>query len=124
MSTNRPGTSSPARSARPGRDAHAIDRRPADQRGVFAAGDSDTDADFVRDATYKLVLNRNKPELMCYAYFNEQDTWRVNPMFIEPKAMRAGGYPCSTSACKSSNGTPGPCRNEAGNIPDQVDRAY
>lgn len=105
--------------------ANAIDRRPADQRAVFAAGDSDTDADFVRDATYKFVLNRNKPELMCYAYSNEQDAWRINPMFIAPKAMLAGSYPCSTSACKSSNGTSGPCRDEAGNvIPDQMDRVH
>jgi phosphoserine phosphatase len=105
--------------------AAAIDRRPVDQRAVFAAGDSDTDADFVRDATYKLILNRNKKELMCYAYFNEQDSWRINPMFIEPKAMLAGGYPCSTNACKDSTGTSGPCRDEAGNaIPDQVDRVY
>jgi len=105
--------------------AAALDRRPVDQRAVFAAGDSDTDADFVRDATYKLILNRNKKELMCYAYFNEQDSWRINPMFIEPKAMLAGGYPCSTSACKDSTGTSGPCRDEAGNvIPDQMDSVY
>jgi hypothetical protein len=105
--------------------ANAINRRPVDQRAVFAAGDSDTDADFVRDATYKLVLNRNKKELMCYAYLNEQNTWRVNPMFIEPKAMFAGGYPCSTSACLDSAGASGPCRDESGNvIPDQVDSVY
>jgi haloacid dehalogenase-like hydrolase len=105
--------------------ANAINRRPADQRAVFAAGDSDTDADFVRDAKYKLILNRNKPELMCYAYFNEQGSWRINPMFLAPKSMLAGSYPCATSACKSSSGAPGPCHDEAGNvIPDQTDKVY
>ena len=105
--------------------ANAINRRPVDQRAVFAAADSDTDADFVRDAKYKLVLNRNKTELMCYAYFNEQGSWRINPMFIAPKAMLAGGYPCSTSACKASTGASGPCRDEAGAvIPDQMDSVH
>jgi phosphoserine phosphatase len=105
--------------------ANAINRRPVDQRAVFAAGDSDTDADFVRDATYKLVLNRNKPELMCYAYGNAQGSWRINPMFLGPKAKLAAGYPCSTTACKDSTGAPGPCRDETGNvIPDQLDTVY
>ena len=79
----------------------------------------------MRDAKYKLVLNRNKKKLMCYAYFNERGSWLVNPMFIEPKAMVGAGYPCSTSACTASNGASGPCRDEAGNvIPDQADRVY
>jgi phosphoserine phosphatase len=105
--------------------ANAINRRPVDQRAVFAAADSDTDADFVRDATYKLVLNRNKPELMCYAYANAQGSWRINPMFIAPKSKLAAGYPCSTTACKDSTGAAVPCRDEAGNvIPDQLDSVY
>ena len=104
---------------------NAINRRPVDQRAVFAAADSDTDADFVRDATYKLVLNRNKPELMCYAYANGQGSWRINPMFIAPKGKLAAGYPCSTTACKDSTGTAVPCRDEAGAvIPDQLDSVY
>jgi len=92
---------------------------------VFAAGDSDTDVDFLRDAKYKLVLNRNKTELMCYAYLNEQGSWRVNPMFLKPKSAFAAGYACATSACKDSAGAPVPCRDEAGNmIPDQLDTVY
>ena len=105
--------------------AGAINRRPVDQRAVFAAGDSDTDADFVRDAQYKFILNRNKKEVMCYAYFNEQGSWRISPMFIQPKAAFAAGYPCSTAACKDATGASGPCRDEAGNvIPDQLDTVH
>jgi hypothetical protein len=105
--------------------ANAVNRRPVDQRAVFAAGDSDTDADFVRDAKYKLILNRNKTELMCYAYLNEQGSWRVNPMFLKPKSAFAAGYACATSACKDSAGAPVACRDEAGNvIPDQLDTVY
>jgi hypothetical protein len=46
-------------------------------------------------------------------------------MFIAPRAMLAGGYPCSTTACKSSSGAAGPCHDEAGNvIPDQTDSVH
>ncbi len=104
---------------------HAIDRRPEGKRQVFAAGDSDTDIDFVRDATFKLVLNRNKKELMCYAYNNEGSSWLVNPMFIEPKGAKSSPYPCSTSACVSTTGTGVPCLDEANNvIPNQVDTVH
>jgi phosphoserine phosphatase len=107
------------------RTASAIARRPADARQVFAAGDSDTDIEFVRDARYKLVLNRAKSELMCFAYHNEADSWRVNPMFIEPRAPRATPFACSTTACVAADGTPGPCRDEAGLvIPDQLDTVH
>ncbi len=103
----------------------AILRRPADQRQAFAAGDSDTDTDFLRDATYKLVLNRQKKEVMCFAYRNEDDSWRINPMFIEPKSAASSLYPCSTTACKDAAGTSGPCIDEAGNvIPDQADTVH
>jgi hypothetical protein len=103
--------------------AKAINRRPDGQRQVFAAGDSDTDIEFLRDATYKLVINRNKKELMCSAYYNDNDSWRINPMFIGPKAA-ASPYACAT-ACKDEAGLAGPCRDLAGNlIPMQTDVAH
>ncbi len=104
--------------------ATAIDRRADGQRHTFAAGDSDTDADFVRDAEYKLVLNRNKKELMCLAYDGLGESWLINPMFIQPKPM-APTYTCSTTACKNAAGTGGPCLDDDGNtIADQVDSVY
>jgi len=104
--------------------AAAIERRK-DPRQVFAAGDSDTDVDFLRDSVYKLAINRNKKELMCYAYFNEAKSWLVNPMFIEPKAQQATPYACSTSACIVADGTSGPCYSDAGAvIPDQADKVF
>jgi len=103
----------------------AMDRRPVDQRQVFGAGDSDTDIEFLRDATYKLALNRNKRELMCFAYRNEGDAWVVNPMFIAPRPQQATPYPCDTTACKNAAGVGGPCRDEAGAvIPPQNDVAF
>jgi phosphoserine phosphatase len=104
---------------------HQFDRQPERKRAAFAAGDSDTDIDFMRDAKYKFVLNRAKTELMCFAYNNEGDSWRVNPMFIQPRAQRSTPFPCSTSACIGSDGVGAPCRDEAGNvIPDQVDTVH
>ena len=103
--------------------AHAIDRRPVTDRQHFGAGDSDTDIEFLRDSKYKLALNRQKKELMCFTYNNEGNSWRANPMFIEPKTSPAS-LPCSTTACKDASGTGQPCRDEAGNvIPDQIDSA-
>lgn len=103
----------------------AIQRRGDGKRQYFAAGDSDTDVEFLRDATYKFVINRNKKELMCHAYYNEGNSWRVNPMFIGPKAALATPYPCSTTACKDENLASVPCRDSAGNIiPPQIDTAH
>jgi len=104
---------------------HAIERRPVDKRAVFGFGDSDTDIEFMRDTKYKLALNRNKKELMCFAYNNEHDSWRVNPMFLEPKAAQAALYRCSTTACLDANGVGTPCRDEADQvIPDQLDTVH
>ena len=101
--------------------AHAIDRRS--EQHAFGAGDSDTDIEFMRDAKYKLALNRQKKELMCFAYNNEGGSWLANPMFIEPKTTPVA-LPCSTSACKDASGTGQPCRDEQGSIiPDQIDAA-
>ena len=95
--------------------ARAIDRRADGKRQVFAAGDSDTDVEFLRDATYKFVLNRNKKELMCNAYYGANDSWRINPMFIGPKLV-ASAYQCPTAACKDENGASVPCRDLGDNL--------
>jgi hypothetical protein len=102
----------------------AIERRPDGQRQTFAAGDSDTDIEFLRDATYKFVLNRNKKELMCNAYYDEASSWRINPMFIGGKPMLAAGYNCP-AACADEAGTMGACRDLGGNpIPTQTDSVH
>ncbi len=104
--------------------AAAIERR-LDPRQVLAAGDSVTDIDFMRDSVYKLAINRNKAELMCHAYRNEGDSWRVNPMFIEPRPRQATPYPCSTTACTARDGSGVPCLDETGAvIPDQADKVF
>ncbi len=62
----------------------------------FAAGDSDTDIFFLRDArALRLAINRNKTELMCHAFANADGKWIVNPMFIEPRAQKASAYECA-----------------------------
>jgi phosphoserine phosphatase len=105
--------------------AAAMQKRPDGKRQYLAAGDSDTDIEFLRDAQYKLVINRNKKEVMCHAFYNSNDSWRVNPMFIEPKAVFSAGYNCSVDACKNETGVAGPCRDDAGNvIPNQVDSVH
>jgi phosphoserine phosphatase len=65
------------------------------KRPAFAAGDSDTDLAMVQDATtLKLVIDRNKPALMCNAWNNAGDRWLVQPMFIEPLPPRTEPYRC------------------------------
>ncbi|MFJ9551608.1 haloacid dehalogenase-like hydrolase [Streptomyces erythrochromogenes] len=100
--------------------------QPAARRQVFAAGDSDTDISFLRDATaLRLVVNRNKNELMCRAYDNSDGKWIVNPMFIEPKKQKTSPYPCSTTGYADHDGTPGPVRRGDGTVvPDQADTVY
>ncbi|MFJ9647123.1 haloacid dehalogenase-like hydrolase [Streptomyces sp. NPDC004244] len=108
------------------RGAAAQKVQPAAHRQVFAAGDSDTDVSFLRDATaLRLVVNRNKHELMCRAYDNGDGRWIVNPMFIEPKPQRTTPYPCSTSGYTERDGTPAPVRRPDGTvIPDQTDTVH
>ena len=103
-----------------------MQRRPDGQRQVFAAGDSDTDIEFLRDATYKLVINRNKTELMCHAYYNAQRRAGASTRCSSSRRRsRPSPYPCSTTACKNSTGAAVPCRDEAGAvIPDQQDSVY
>lgn len=102
--------------------AKAMQRRPDGQRQVFGAGDSDTDIEFLRDATYRLVIDRNKTEMMCNAFYNANDQWRVNPMFIQPRPKKTTAYPCSTTGFKTEAGPGIPLRDEANNIiPDQLE---
>lgn len=98
----------------------------AARRQVFAAGDSDTDISFLRDATVlRLVVNRNKNELMCRAYDNSDGKWIVNPMFIQPKKQKATPYPCATTGFTGRDGTPGPVlRGDTSVIPDQTDSVF
>ena len=104
----------------------AMQLRPAGSRPVFAMGDSDTDAVMVPDATaLHLVINRNKPELMCNAYQNLDGRWLINPMFIAPKGPQAAAYPCATTACRDAADRQVPCRDAAGAvIPDQRDTVH
>ncbi|OAR27135.1 hypothetical protein A8W25_02365 [Streptomyces sp. ERV7] len=108
------------------RGAAAERVQPAARRQVFAAGDSDTDVSFLRDATgLRLVLNRNKNELMCRAYDNGDGRWIVNPMFLQPKGPKSGAYPCATTAYTDHDGTAGPVRRADGTVvPDQRDTVY
>ncbi|MER7517582.1 haloacid dehalogenase-like hydrolase [Streptomyces sp. NPDC126499] len=100
--------------------------QPAHRRQVFAAGDSDTDVSFLRDATgLRLVVNRNKNELMCRAYDDADGRWIVNPMFIEPKKRKPDPYPCATTGYTAADGTPGPVRRDDGSVvPDRTDTVY
>ena len=98
------------------------------KRQLFAAGDSNTDVTFVRDASaLKLIINRNKSELMCNGYANFDGKYLLNPMFIAPKGKLAAGYSCTTSACSDETGNSVPCVNEASPpvaIGDQQDAVF
>ncbi|OGQ03553.1 MAG: hypothetical protein A3D19_01755 [Deltaproteobacteria bacterium RIFCSPHIGHO2_02_FULL_38_15] len=65
---------------------------------TFAAGDSDGDFFFLKDATVlRLVIDRNKPELMCHSHENSDGKWLINPMFIHPKSKKTlEEYNCSS----------------------------
>ena len=109
------------------RGAAAEKVQPAQQRQVFAAGDSDTDISFLRDATaLRLVLNRNKNELMCRAYDNSDGRWIVNPMFIEPKKQTGRAR---TRAPPRATPSPTAPRARSGGrdgsvVPDQQDTVH
>jgi phosphoserine phosphatase len=63
---------------------------------TFAAGDSDTDIFFLKDARVRLVMNQNKPELMCNAYNQTLGGhWIINPAPIDPKPPKAEPYHCA-----------------------------
>ena len=98
----------------------------AARRPAFVAGDATTDVSMLRDATrLRLVVNRNRGEVMCHAYHDADDKWLINPMYIEPLPSRAEAYPCSTIACMDSEGGSVPCVDDAGEvIGDQEDRVF
>lgn len=104
----------------------AFKSAPLDKRAAFGAGDSDTDISFMIDATeLRLAINRNKTELMCHAYDNEDGKWIINPMFIDPKDKADEPYPCSTKGEILSDGEKGPLKDIAGNlIKDQEDTIF
>ncbi len=100
-----------------------LDRaRDPHMRPAFAAGDSDTDLAMVEDATeLKLVINRNRPLLMCNAYTNKRGRWLIQPMFIQPLPRLASGYACSKLVDHAGR----PATDEDGNaMSDQTDTVH
>jgi phosphoserine phosphatase len=107
--------------------AAALQPAPEARRQAIAGGDADTDVTMLRDATgIRIVLNRNRTELMCRAYANQDGRWLVNPMFIEPLPRLAAGYPCSTKGYIDADGDEGPVLGDDGvtPIPDQQDTVF
>jgi phosphoserine phosphatase len=103
----------------------ALELAPWRLRQALAGGDATTDVRMLRDATgVRVVLNRNRAELMCHAYYNADGRWAVNPMFIQPLPKYTPGYPCSTTAYTYPNGSAGPVREGGQVIPDQEDRIH
>ncbi len=96
--------------------------RDPHMRPAFAAGDSDTDLGMVIDATeLTLVINRNRPLLMCNAYTNIRDRWLIQPMFIQPLPQLTAGYPCSKLLDHAGQ----PATDEDGTpMTDQVDTVH
>lgn len=103
--------------------AAAFEQQPEPKRAAFAAGDSDTDVTFLSDATgLRLVLNRQKTELMCTAYDNSDGRWLVNPMFIKPMD-KGDTYDCATEGYIEPSGKEAPLHRADGSVvPDQEDR--
>ena len=80
--------------------------------------------DYYKQTQLRLVINRNKTELMCEAYFNEDGNWIVNPMFIEPKSQHEP-YACSTEGMVLPDGEDGPLLDDKGQaVPDQTDSVF
>jgi phosphoserine phosphatase len=107
--------------------AAALQPAPEARRQAIAGGDADTDITMLRDATgIRIALNRNRNELMCRAYANQDGKWLVNPMFIEPLPRFAKGYPCSTTGYVDAAGKEGPVLGDDGvtPIPDQRDTVF
>ena len=97
--------------------AAAFEPAPADERQIFGAGDSDTDVTFLEDATeLRLVIDRNKTELMCRALDGENGTWVIVPMFIDPKEPKDDGYACSTGGRIEPDGSTSPLKRADGSV--------
>ncbi|GAB2565705.1 HAD family hydrolase [Leucobacter ruminantium] len=104
--------------------AAAFEQAPADVRQIFGAGDSDTDVTFMEDATeLRLVINRNKTELMCRALDNEDGKWVVVPMFIDPKEPNEEGYACSTEGRIEPDGGTSPLKRADGSVVEDQSEA-
>jgi hypothetical protein len=106
--------------------AGAWQKQPWKRRPAVAGGDADTDVTFLGDATgAHVVINRNKPELMCRAYDDADGRWLINPMFLEPLPRRSEPYPCATTARTAPDGTHEPVRRADGSVvPDQTDTVH
>jgi hypothetical protein len=105
----------------------ALQPAPEARRQAIAGGDADTDVTMLRDATgIRIALNRNRNELMCRAYANQDGKWLVNPMFIEPLPRYTKGYPCSTTGYVDADGKEAPVIGDDGvtPIPDQRDTVF
>ncbi|MFC3996945.1 haloacid dehalogenase-like hydrolase [Nocardiopsis sediminis] len=104
----------------------AWERQDPANRIALGSGDADTDVSFVADATdARLVLNRNRDEIMCRAYDDADGRWLINPMFIEPLDRKTDPYPCATAGYTRPDGTLGPVLRDDGSvIPDQQDTVY
>lgn len=97
--------------------AEAFEPAPEDVRQIFGAGDSDTDVTFMEDATaLRLVINRNKVELMCRALDNEDGNWVIVPMFIDPKDANEEAYACSTDGRIEPDGSTSPLERADGSV--------
>jgi hypothetical protein len=107
------------------RTAAAVDppRNPT-RRPALVAGDAQTDISMLLDAAeLRLVLDRQRDEVMCHALAGTDGEWLINPMFIDPLAPRSEPYPCATTGCTDRAGNPAPCLDPAGQpIPDQIPR--
>ncbi|MBI5493616.1 MAG: haloacid dehalogenase-like hydrolase [Deltaproteobacteria bacterium] len=65
------------------------------QRVALAAGDTDGDVAMLQDAELRLVINRQKPAVLCRALANRDGRWLVQPMFLDPLPPRAEPYACA-----------------------------
>jgi phosphoserine phosphatase len=91
-------------------DASAEAMQVAPQnRPVLAAGDADTDVSFLQDAQFRVVIDRNKPELMCRARTNSDGGWMIQPMFLLPREPKGEEPACTPSSCVAFDGSRGPC---------------
>lgn len=105
---------------------NALKQTPAERRQVLAAGDADTDITMVRDATgVHIALNRNKFELMCHAYANQDGRWIIQPMFIKPLPRAKEPYPCASKGSVDEDGDERPVIGDDGKvIPNQRDTIF